>query len=126
MIILHKAQRVDGKGEVKGFLTKMWGEYHIILEHDENTAYPVLEETIAPCNDKATEIINKRKIKLLDGEIQSFWFKSERNPCGCGSNLFHEEFNGKTLYGVCNACDSDIYELKFDADYIEKSEWKYK
>lgn len=49
MIILHKAQRTDGKGEVKGFITKMWGEYHIILENNENTAYPVLEETISPC-----------------------------------------------------------------------------
>lgn len=49
MVILHKAQRTDGEGEVKGFITKMWGEYHIICENDENTAYPVLEDTIKPC-----------------------------------------------------------------------------
>lgn len=49
LIILHEAERVDGEGKVKGYITKMWGEYHIILEHDENTAYPVKEESILPC-----------------------------------------------------------------------------
>jgi len=49
MVILHKAQRIDGEGEIKGFITKMWGEYHIISEKNENAAYPVLKETITPC-----------------------------------------------------------------------------
>lgn len=48
MIILHKAERADGGGEVTGFITKIRGEYHIVLENDENTAYPVLEESITP------------------------------------------------------------------------------
>lgn len=65
-----------------------------------------------------------RKIKLLEGEIHSFIVKAQRNPCGCGSNCFHKEFDGKTLYGVCNACDRDIYEFKWDENYIKNSEWK--
>lgn len=46
MIVLHKAEREDGKGIVEGFVTKMWETYHIISEEDENTAYPVKEDTI--------------------------------------------------------------------------------
>lgn len=49
MIILHEAEKMDGTGKVKGYITKMWGTYHIIQENDENTAYPVVEDTITPC-----------------------------------------------------------------------------
>jgi hypothetical protein len=63
MIILHKAQRTDGEGEVKGFITKMWGEYHIISESDENIAYPVLEVTIKPCLPIEGELIELETTK---------------------------------------------------------------
>ena len=46
MIIKHKAKRVDSNEEVIGYVTKMWGQYHIIKADDENTAYPVLENNI--------------------------------------------------------------------------------
>ncbi|MBA4698498.1 MAG: hypothetical protein H2212_03610 [Ruminococcus sp.] len=49
MIILHKGNRVDNNEEVRGYLTMMWGQFHIVMENDENTAYPVLEKTISPC-----------------------------------------------------------------------------
>lgn len=65
----------------------------------------------------------KRKIKLLNGEIQSFWVKGEMNPCGCGSNLYHLENDEKDTYGVCNCCDKDIYIYN---EKVEFKEWKYK
>jgi len=68
--------------------------------------------------------MSNRKVKLKDGEIESFWYKEDMNPCGCGSNLFHEVYDGKHLYGACNSCDTDIYEFKFEQEYIEKSEWR--
>lgn len=34
------------------------------------------------------------------------------NPCGSGSNVYHLEYDGKTIFGVCNACGKDIYEVK--------------
>lgn len=49
MVIQHKAKRLDTGEEVKGVVTIMWGRHHIITEADENTAYPVQEETIEPC-----------------------------------------------------------------------------
>lgn len=65
-----------------------------------------------------------RKIKLIDGEIQSFFIKKTLNPCGCGSNVYHQEFDGEKLFGVCNACKRDIYEFEYDEDYIKNSEWQ--
>lgn len=59
-----------------------------------------------------------RNIKLIDGEIESFIIKGERNPCGCGSNCFHKENTDIATYGVCNSCGSDIYR------YNEKEEFK--
>ena len=40
MILHHKAKRIDNGEEIQGFLTKMWGQYHIMKDNDENTAYP--------------------------------------------------------------------------------------
>ena len=34
------------------------------------------------------------------------------NPCGCGSNVYHLEYDEKTIFGVCNVCGKDIYEVK--------------
>ena len=45
-IVLHKGKRVDNGEEITGFLTKIFGEYHIVLEEDENTAYPVIKDSI--------------------------------------------------------------------------------
>lgn len=55
MILHHKAKRVDNGEEVKGFLTKMWNQYHITTEDDENTTYPVIEETIEPCYEELNQ-----------------------------------------------------------------------
>lgn len=69
------------------------------------------------------EFMSKRKIKLLDGDIQSFWIKGEKNPCGCGSNCFHKESNEKEVYGVCNSCGLDIYNY---SNYEYFDEWEFK
>ena len=49
---------------------------------------------------------------MLDGEIQSFMVKGQRNPCGCGSNIYHQQSDGVKTFGVCNACNRDIYEIE--------------
>lgn len=69
-------------------------------------------------------VIMKRKIRYRNGEWQDCWVKGQRNPCGCGSNVFHEELTstGK-VYGVCNVCGQDIYELDYTKEEIEQMEW---
>ena len=48
IIILHEGRRVDNNELVIGFVTKMWGQYHILTVEDENTGYLVKEDTIKP------------------------------------------------------------------------------
>lgn len=48
-IVLHKGKKADNGEEITGFLIKTFGEYRIVLEEDENTAYPVMDYSIQPC-----------------------------------------------------------------------------
>ena len=49
---LYRGKRSDNNEWVEGFLTKMWGKYHIINPDDENTAYPIDNDTICKCTGK--------------------------------------------------------------------------
>ena len=75
---------------------------------------------------------NKRKILCNKGtkNTWTFYIPQQRNPCDCGSNCFHEEYDGENVICVCNACNRDIYEIKSEhikkelerGDWIEKKE----
>ena len=73
---------------------------------EENIALTDLDKLIDSIEDK-------RKTQCYEdtGEIWNYFIIGVRNPCGCGSNCFHYEYDGKKIYGVCNACNTDIYEL---------------
>lgn len=72
---------------------------------------------------KVEGIAKVRQVKLKDGRVESFYVTGQMNPCGCGSNLFHKENDGKHTYGVCNSCDKDIYTYEVR---LEFDEWEYK
>lgn len=61
----------------------------------------------------------KRKKQYYEDEtgLWTYLIKGVRNPCGCGSNCYHQEYDGKNIICVCNACGQDIYEIK--EDHIE-------
>lgn len=67
-----------------------------------------------------------RLVKLdEDDYIESFTRNNRaNNPCGCGGNVFTEEFDGENLLGVCSCCRKDIYKFVYDEDYIKNSKWK--
>lgn len=46
--------------------------------------------------------------------IWQYYDGDENNPCGCGSNCYHYEYDriDNKVYGVCNSCGMDIYEMK--------------
>ena len=44
----------------------------------------------------------------------TYYIAGTKNPCGCGSNCYHYEYDGKRVIGVCNGCGADIYELNGD------------
>lgn len=49
MILHHKAKKIDDRKEIKGFITKLQGQYYITQECAENIGYPVDKATIEPC-----------------------------------------------------------------------------
>lgn len=84
-IILHKGKRVDTGEEVTGFLTKMWGQYHIILEDNENTAYPVEEKSISPYLKPNISDTGKEESSLPPGSLEAqpnnrWYFNNEMLP----------------------------------------------
>lgn len=103
MIILHKGIRKDNGEEIRGFVTKMFGTYHIFLEDDENTAYEVEPSTIKPCLQ--SEIILEKGTSMSDAIEILFEYKSKGISVRC-------EFNGKYLY-------SDTID-NFDATLTQK------
>lgn len=67
--------------------------------------------------------MGKRKIELIKGKIKNYWINGEKNPCGCGSHVYHCETDGHILYGVCNACYTDIYYIEGNINFTE---WRWR
>lgn len=46
--------------------------------------------------------------------IWQYYNGDENNPCDCRSNCYHYEYDriDNKVYGVCNCCGIDIYEMK--------------
>lgn len=72
------------------------------------------------CKSTRTVLCDKE-----DEEIECFMSQGG-NSCGCGSNCYHLEFDGTHVYGVCNACHRDVYEVKpeYIEKYLAKGIWK--
>jgi hypothetical protein len=81
-IVLHKGKRADNGEEITGLLTNMFGQYHIVLEEDENTAYPVEEDSIKPCL-KGIGLDNGKELtgfltKMFGQYYRNRWYVNEK------------------------------------------------
>ena len=75
-----------------------------------------------------SDVIMKRKIQRHadTNDIWTYYNPEMGNPCGCGSNCYHYEYDGKRVIGVCNACNQDIYEVKpeYVKEYLDNGVWE--
>ena len=92
-----------------------------------------IEEAVEVYNNqrKMRAIVKQRKTQYYNDNRSGVWcyfIKGEMNPCGCGSNCYHyeQDVNTGKIYGVCNACEEDIYEVKeeYVSEHLEKGIWK--
>ena len=78
---------------------------------------------------KSTSGKKNRRVRYdIDGSgVESFWIKGVKNPCGCGSNVYHYELDGEKVIGVCNSCNTDIYEVygTHASELISNGIWRY-
>lgn len=72
-VYYFKGKRADNNEWIGGLLTQMWGQLHIVNPDDENTAYPIIPETIGQCTglrDKNGKLIFKWDIvKIVDFQV---------------------------------------------------------
>jgi hypothetical protein len=80
-------------------------------------------------SDGRVQIKSRNRMKqyyLDDRDSIHTYFTHDRNPCGCGSNCYHKEYDpdDEKVYGVCNACNMDIYEYEDTEEVLGEGIWK--
>lgn len=71
-----------------------------------------------------------RKIQYdnVGNNIWCYYIKNTKNPCECGSNCYHQEYDNKEriIYCVCNSCKKDIYVIRdeYIQEELKKGEWR--
>lgn len=70
-------------------------------------------------------MLNRKTQCYKDSDRIWCYYSKEPNPCGCGSNCFHYEYDGHRVIGICNACKSNIYTVKdeYTQEFLEKGTW---
>ena len=63
-------------------------------------------------------MITKKYYSDNTDKVHSYWNGGKRNPCNCGSNLYHYEYDGTNISGICNNCGTKLYEMK--EEYVEE------
>lgn len=97
-----------------------------ICEALHNAYQQGLYDAIYELSKKSDNLEPCKIQKHLDTKNVWTYFSPEKNPCGCGSNCYHYEYDGQKIIGVCNGCGRDIYEVKpeYVQEYLDKGIWE--
>lgn len=73
-------------------------------------------------------------VKINIGDSYKYKFKRYEpccdeildNPCGCGCNLYHLEYDGSEVFTVCNSCGKDIaiIEKNQAKELLKQGSWR--
>lgn len=100
------------------------GDY--IIKGVNGEFYPCKQDIFDKTYEKCEE--EPKILKQYDekGNLENYWVRGEKNPCGCGSNLFHYQYDGDTIVCVCNSCKAEIYTIKdeYKEEELKKGVWK--
>lgn len=114
-VILHKGKRLDNGEEITGFLTKMFDLYQIVLEENENTAYPVMDYSIQPCLEGTGLVekpwnrwyVNENMLPRLQDTVLicKGWYDKEK---------YHSDYEALRAYWA-NIAEVSIEDIGYDA-----------
>lgn len=96
-----------------------WKQYDV----DEFDEYEIENLNFCPVCGRN---LNPRK-KQYYNDVDKVWqYYQPKGTCNCGCNVYHYEYDGKKIYGVCNACGEDVYILKHEyvEETLNKGIWK--
>ena len=89
--ILFRGKRFDNGEWVQGYLTKMWGAFHIVDEHNENLAYSIDAETVGQFTGQK----DKYQRKIFEGDIITATITS---PSGKYTGTWEVAYNPNYCY----------------------------
>lgn len=60
------------------------------------------------------------------GILWQYLCNKEHACSKCGSNVYHHEYDGENIWGICNSCGNEMYMLKeeFVKSDLAEGEWK--
>lgn len=67
----------------------------------------------------------KRKTQRYPDTKSPWCHFIEGMGCSCGANVYHYEYDGENIYGVCNGCGKDLYIVKPEHidEYLKQGVW---
>ena len=77
---------------------------------------------------ESNQVKSIRQIQCYE-DTERVWqyYNKFENPCECGSNCYHFEYDrdDDKIYGVCNCCNKDIYVMRKECkdDKLKQGKW---
>lgn len=93
----------------------------------DNNSYKIPEEVQELKNlINNSHLVTRKKQYYSDDENKLWNYYMPKERCSCKANVYHYEYDGKKIYGVCNACGEDVYILKdeYVEETLNKGIWK--